>query len=124
MIKYIILFLLLTIPCEAEIIYSPATKEPVYEYIGIINKDTVFKSSDFLCFISDTTNSICRAINLFHPMDYTNSLPLDGFDFWAWERGRSFPAKAYRIYTFLVKREGKFVWEPYNIDEINNLMGD
>ena len=124
MIKYIILFLLFTVPCRAETIYSPVTKEAVYEYIGVITKDTVFKSSDFRCFRSDTINSICRVLNLFHPMDYTNNLPLDGFDFWAWERGRSFPGKAYRIYTFLVKRKGEFVWEPYNIDEINNLMGN
>ena len=124
MIKYIILFLLFTVPCGAETIYSPVTKEAVYEYDGVITKDTVFKSSDFKCLDNDIPYSFCRQFNLFHPIDYTNNLPLDGFDFWAWERGRDFPGKAYRIYTFLVKRKREFVWEPYNIDEINNLMGD
>lgn len=57
-------------------------------------------------------------------MDYTNNLPLDGFDFAAWEVGASLPIKAYRIYTFLVKRRGEFVWVPYSLDEINNLMGN
>jgi len=112
------------VPCGAETIYSPITKEALYEYQGIINKDTIFKSGDFLCFKSDTADSICRSLNLFHPMDYTNSLPIDGFDYWAWERGMSLPNKMYKVYSFLVKRRDNFVWEPYNIDEIKNMMGN
>ena len=111
----------------SETIYSPITKQPLYEYSGVINENTVFKSSDFKCYGYDDitySNDLCRRLNLFHPMDYTNSLPLDGFDYWAWERGHSLPAKPYKIYTFLVKRRGQFVWEPYNIDEISNLMGN
>lgn len=124
LIKYIILFLLFPIICSAETIYSPITHVKVYEYVGNITKDTVFKSSDFKCPENDISYADCHSLNLYHPVDYANGLPLDGFDFWAWEKGRSFPAKVYPIYTFLVKRKGNFVWEPYSKDEISNLMGE
>ncbi len=104
----------------AETIYSPVTFEPLYEYQGIINENTVFKSGDFKC----TENATCRVLNLFSPLDYETNLPLDGFDFWAWERGRHFPKKSYKLYTFLVKRRGQFVWEPYSGEYIDNLMGN
>ena len=118
------MFLLFALPCSAELIYSPITHEALYEYQGVINEDTVFKSDDFLCFKSDTPGKHCRQLNLFHPMDYTNNLPLDGFDYWAWERGYNIPNKPYKIYTFLVKRREQFVWVPYDIDYISNLMGN
>ena len=112
--------MLFAIPCGAETIYSPITKKPLYEYQGIINEDTIFKSGDFRCIEDDS----CRILNLFHPLDYRTNLPIDGFDYWAWERGYSLPKKPYKIYTFLVKRREQFVWAPYDIGEIKNLMGN
>ena len=120
----LLLLFLFLVPVHAETIYSPITHVKVYEYVDNITKDTVFKSSDFKCPEDDISYSFCRNFNLYHPVDYANGLPLDGFDFWAWEKGRSLPAKVYPIYTFLVKRKDKFVWMPYSKDEISNLMGE
>jgi len=82
-----------------------------------MTKETVFKSKDFKCLEKD-----CIPFNIHHAMN--GYIPLDGFDFSAWERGYSFPKKVYKVYTFLVKRRGQFVWSPYNIEEIKNLMGE
>jgi hypothetical protein len=118
-ILLILMFLLFPTLVWAEIIYSPIDFEPLYEYEGEIAEDTVFKSEDFSCLFSN-----CRKMNIFHPVDYVNNVPLDGFDFYAWERGWILPKKPYRINTFLVKEGEEFVWKPYSLEEIKNIMGD
>lgn len=122
MIKYILAFLLISTPCSAELIYNPITKQPVYDYIGDWKE---FKSSDFECPETDDIYFVCYPLNLRQAYDLRNNVPLDGFDFWAWERGRKLPQRPYTIYTFLIKDAGgNFVWKPYLLEEINNLMGE
>ena len=113
-----LLFFILLVPslCYAELIYNPITKEPVYEYAGDFQS---FKNEDFKC-----VKEVCYQFNINQPKDIQNGILLDGFDFWALERGYNIPKKPYKMFSFMIKRDGEFVWYPYSLEEINNLMGN
>ncbi len=93
-------------------IYCPSTKEPIYEYKYEITSDTEFKTVDFT-----PTDPNGWQINMFRPINYKNGVPLDGYDYWFWSRGRPLPKKNFTTYTFLIKdNNGNFVWMPYKVD--------
>ena len=119
--RFLFIFLFIPSLCWAELIYNPLTKEPVYDYTGDFED---FKRDDFVC-LPPTEGFKCVPFNLQNPRDFLNGgIPLDGFDFWAWERGYNIPKKPYKIFSFMIKRDGEFVWYPYSLEEINNLMGN
>lgn len=116
-VEFRLLFLFLLIPslCWAELIYNPLTKESVYDYNGDYQS---FKNEDFKC-----VKEVCYPFNINQPKDIQNGILLDGFEFWAWERGYNIPKKSYMVFTFMIKQNGEFIWYPYSLEEINNLMG-
>lgn len=94
----------------AETIYCPYTHKPVYEYNGELKENVQFDRKDFTNIAEDAD-----VINLSRPM--YKGVPLDGFDYWFWERNLNYPAKPYQVLTFLVKdEEGNFVWKPYEVN--------
>jgi hypothetical protein len=104
--------------CFSEIIYNPLTKKPVYEYNGIIESDTIFKSEDFSCI-----EEICAPFNVYKSVDISNGIPLDGVDFYCWERGWNLPNKPFPLFTFMVKEGDEFIWKPFSASDIENILG-
>ena len=42
--------------------------------------------------------------------------PLNGYKYWFWSRDRRPPVMAFNAKTYLIKRDGKFVWHPFEVD--------
>lgn len=48
-----------------------------------------------------------------------DNAPLNGYKYWFWSRGRSLPKMAYQAETYLIKKNGVYVWYPYEVDLID-----
>lgn len=48
-----------------------------------------------------------------------DSAPLNGYKYWFWSRSRPEPRMAYSADTYLIKKDGNFVWFPYEVDLVD-----
>ena len=42
--------------------------------------------------------------------------PLNGYKYWFWSRDRKPPVMAYPAETYLIKKDNKFIWSPYEVN--------
>ena len=125
-LNIIILFFILTGVCNADIgIYCPKCHKHLYDYKkddihlppqgsldnGLRAKD--FVPTDISIPIPvENTRFIC-------PFD---DAPLNGWEYWFWERGRDLPKMVYPAVTVMIKdKDGNLVWYP---DDVDTLIED
>lgn len=98
-----ILFLLFALPAWADvIIFCPKCKMEMFHFLdsigGIEENSEQFESL------------------IFERCPYDGA-PLNGYLYWAWERGQKEPEMRYPAYSFLTKdKEGSLVWKPYELN--------
>ncbi len=120
MIRSLLVFITAALLCVATsyadtTIYCPYTMEPVYTYKHAIIKNEALRSYKITDFIPVKEDG--WMIDLAHPVNYRNGVPLDGYDYWFWSRGLNLPKKNYGAYTFYVKDdEGNFEWRPWEVE--------
>lgn len=60
-----------------------------------------------------------RSVSKFKEVCPKDQAPLNGYKYWFWVRGRKEPKMAYRAETYLIKKDGVYVWHPYEVDLVD-----
>ena len=53
-----------------------------------------------------------------------DSAPLNGYLYWFWANDRQLPKMAYPAKTYLIKKDGEFIWYPYEVDLHDVWVGE
>ena len=64
-----------------------------------------------------------RALTQIQKICPKDSAPLNGYEYWFWSRNRPAPKMAYPAKTYLIKKDGKFIWYPDNVD-LHDTFGE
>lgn len=98
-------------------IYCPKCKTHLYNYVKdelpkyidgkqSLNVQDFIPAQEGISQPDDNDEAVC-------PFD---KAPLNGYEFWAWERGFAPPKFISQVWTFMTKdADGNFVWSPYNL---------
>lgn len=111
-----ILFLFVSFEVFAEKeVYCPATKELVYYYKYDVKPGPgeTFKASDF----RPAKEGVLQPVEGDYFVCPETDVPMNGFEYWFYERKRSLPKMAFNAVTFLTKDEhGNFIWWPHEVN--------